>query len=280
MPETGAQTPDAALPPCPRKVRLFGIDFDDLTQASLVERIAESIRERKPCWIATVNVNLVCRAARQPEFRALLRSADVITADGMPIVWMSRLRRRALRERVTGADLLEPLARRAAAEGWRLFLCGGEAGIAERTAELLCEYAPGLQIAGMAGPQFTTSASLTDASLNGSLLAAIRTASTDVLLVALGSPKQEQWIRHHIATGALAGQVAVGIGAAFDFVATRQRRAPPWMRRTGLEWCHRMVTQPLRLGPRYARDAMTFARVATRELLEGVGLGSRGASTP
>lgn len=274
MPETVECILAAASPPGHRKVRLFGIDFEDLTQAGLVERIGESVREQRACWIATVNVSIACLAARQPEFRAVLRSADVITADGMPIVWMSRLRQHPLRERVTGSDLLKPLARRAAAEGWRLFLCGGEEGVAERVAELLCQHAPGLQIAGTASPQFPTPASLTDASLNRSLLAAIREARTDVLLVAFGAPKQEQWIRHHFETGALAVPVAVGIGASFDFVAGRQTRAPAWMRRTGLEWIHRMTTQPLRLGPRYARDALTFARLAARELL------ARGVPSP
>lgn len=274
MPETVERIPAAASPLGHRKVRLFGIDFEDLTQAGLVERIGDSVRERRACWIATVNVSIVCLAARQPRFHALLRSADVITADGMPIVWMSRLRQHPLRERVTGSDLLRPLAQRAAAEGWRLFLCGGEEGVAERVAELLCQHAPGLQIAGTAAPQFPTPASLTDDAANRSLLAAIREARTDVLLVAFGAPKQEQWIRHHFETGALAAPVAVGIGASFDFVAGRQTRAPPWMRRTGLEWIHRMTTQPFRLGPRYARDALTFARLVTRELLD------RGAPVP
>src|SRR5215813_4224701 len=98
------------------RVELFGLSFDDLTQVELIERISESVRRRDRCWIATVNVNFVCLSAREPGFRALLRSADVLTADGMPIVWASRFADHPLRERVTGADLLKPLALRAARE--------------------------------------------------------------------------------------------------------------------------------------------------------------------
>ncbi len=250
-----------------RKVHLFGLDFDALTQDGLLERIDASVRERTTCWIATVNVSHLCLAARQPEVRAVLRSADVITADGMPIVWMSRLRRYALRERVTGSDLMNSLARRAAAQGWRLFLCGGEEGVAERAAQRLCAQAPGLKIAGTAAPRFPSAEALTDAEQNRPLLRAIREARPDVLLIAFGAPKQERWICHHLQLGALEVPVVIGVGGSLDFTAGRQRRAPVWMRRTGLEWIHRMATQPRRLGPRYARDLLTFARLATRELL-------------
>jgi N-acetylglucosaminyldiphosphoundecaprenol N-acetyl-beta-D-mannosaminyltransferase len=248
-------------------VRLFGLDFDPLTQATLLDRIAECVRERSSCWIETVNVSHLCLAARDPALDRLFRSADVILADGMPIVWMSRLRGRALRARVTGSDLMEPLARRAAAEGWRIFLCGGEEGVAAREAARLCEAAPGLQIAGTAAPHFPTSASLTDAARNRALLAQLRAARADIVLVAFGAPKQELWIRHHLASGALPVPVAIGVGGSLDFVAGQQRRAPPWMRRSGLEWVHRMTTQPRRLGPRYAGDLLTFAQLAARELL-------------
>ena len=266
MREEVGRSPRAAAP-TPRTIRLFGLDFDDLTQIGLVDRIGEAIRGRDCCWVVTVNVNLVCIAERDPGVRALLRRANVITADGMPIVWMSRLRRRPLRARVTGSDLLPLLAVRAAAEGWRLFLCGAAPGIAERVVERLGELAPGLRVVGTASPEFTSDALVTEPAANRALLNAIRAAEPDVLLVALGSPKQERWIHHHFGTGALAVPVAVGVGASLDFLAGVQHRAPPWMRRAGLEWIHRAFTQPARLGPRYARDALTFARAAARELL-------------
>jgi N-acetylglucosaminyldiphosphoundecaprenol N-acetyl-beta-D-mannosaminyltransferase len=246
----------------------------------LIDRIGECVRERTRCWIETVNVSHLCLAARHPELERLFRSADVILADGMPIVWMSRLRGRALRARVTGSDLMEPLARRAAVEGWRIFLCGGEEGVAERAAARLCEAAPGLQIAGTAAPRFPTPGSLTDESHNRALLAQLRAARADIVLVAFGAPKQELWIRHHLETDALPVPVAIGVGGSLDFIAGQQRRAPPWMRRSGIEWIHRMTTQPRRLGPRYAGDLLTFAQLVARELLRGDTLDADAGSAP
>ena len=258
------------------KVTILGFDFDDLTQEGLIERIGKSVRERRRCWIATLNVNLICLAERESSFRELLSSADVVTADGMPIVWVSRLAAHPLRERVTGADLLKPLAVHAARESWRIFLVGGEPGVAERVADSLCAIAPRLQVAGLAAPLFPTEASTLDAALNRSLLGAIRESRPDILLVALGSPKQEKWIHHHFEIGQLDVPVVIGVGAGFDFLAGRQRRAPRWMRNSGLEWLHRMASQPFRLGPRYALDGLSFARL----FIQSMRRGSRGASLP
>jgi len=253
--------------PAASRVDLFGLSFDDLTQVELIERITESIRRRDRCWIATVNVNFICLSEREPDFRALLRTADVLTADGMPIVWASRFADHRLRERVTGADLVKPLASRAAKEGWRIFLCGGEPGTAEETAASLREHAPGLHVVGTAAPSFPDSESTVEASRNRALLAAIRDAKPDILLVAFGTPKQERWIHHHLSTRELEVPVVVGIGAAFDFLAGRQRRAPRWMCSMGLEWTYRVASQPFRLGPRYARDGLTFVRIVLRRAL-------------
>lgn len=256
---------------------LFGFEFDDLTQAGLVDRVGAAIRGKESCWVATLNVNLLCLAHRDPAFRAALARAEVRTADGMPIVWMSRLRGRALTARVTGSDLLAPLAMRAAEAGWGLFLCGAGPGVANLAAAELQRRAPGLRVVGTASPMFREPPDLTDPVANAELLAAIRAAAPDVLLVAFGSPKQELWIDHHRTSGALDVPAVIGVGASFDFLAGRQNRAPAWMQRGGFEWIHRMVTQPLRLGPRYGRDALTFARLCFDELRSSRALpGQRG----
>ena len=245
---------------------LFRLEFEDLTQAGLVDRIGEAIRARERCWIVTVNVNLLCLAHRDPSFRQVVERAEIRTADGMPIVWMSRLRGRPLTARVTGADLMVPLATRAAQEGWRLFLCGGAPGVADRAAAELLRRAPGVNVVGTASPSFADLAELTDPDANAGLLGAIRAAAPDVLLVAFGAPKQERWIDAHRTSGALVVPVAIGVGGSFDFLVGQQSRAPGWMQRGGLEWIHRALTQPGRLGPRYARDALTFARLCVQEL--------------
>jgi N-acetylglucosaminyldiphosphoundecaprenol N-acetyl-beta-D-mannosaminyltransferase len=251
----------------PTRVRLFGFDFDDLTQPALLARIGEAVAGGERCWIATMNVNFLCVARREPSYRAVLERADVRIADGMPIVWVSRLRGGPLSGRVTGSDLLVPLAVRAAQAGWRLFLCGGAPGVADRAAAELTRRAPGLRVVGTASPTFRSAADLTDPAANAELLAAIRAAAPDVLLVAFGAPKQERWIDHHLASGALRVPAAIGVGGSFDFLVGQQSRAPAWMRRGGVEWIHRALTQPGRLGPRYARDALTFARICLEEFV-------------
>ena len=148
--------------------------------------------------------------------------------------------------------------------------------MAERVAESLCALAPGLEVAGMAAPVFPSEASTTDPARNRPLLDAIRASRPDILLVALGSPKQEKWIHHHLETGQLDVPVVVGVGAGFDFLAGRQRRAPRWMRNSGLEWLHRMASQPFRLGPRYVLDGVSFAGLFVRSMRRA----PRGASPP
>jgi N-acetylglucosaminyldiphosphoundecaprenol N-acetyl-beta-D-mannosaminyltransferase len=247
-------------------VRLFGFDFASLTTGSLLDLISRSVSARKRCWVATVNVQHLCLAERDSSFREVLSGADVLIADGMPIVWVSRLTGDALTERVTGSDLLLPLAERASAEGWRLFLCGGEPGVPERVAKSLRTRWPDLKVTGTASPFFVDYEALVDPVANQGVLAAIRRARPDVLLVAFGAPKQEQWIGHHLMSKELNAPVAIGVGGTFDFLIGRQRRAPRWMRRAGLEWVFRMMTQPRRLTPRYARDTLTFARMCAFEL--------------
>ena len=250
----------------PRQVRLFGFEFADLTLGGLLDIIAQSVAARQRCWIATINVQHLCLAERNPSYRKVLSGADVLTADGMPIVWFSRPVSRALTERVTGSDLLVPLAEKASAEGWRLFLCGGDPGVPERVAESLCARWPDLQVVGTASPLFADYETLVDPAANENLLAAIRSARPDVLLIAFGAPKQEQWIEQHLQSSGMNVPVAIGVGGTFDFLIGRQRRAPRWMQRAGLEWVFRMVTQPLRLVPRYGRDALTFFRLCASEL--------------
>ena len=248
------------------KVTILGFDFDDLTQDGLIERIGKSLRERSRCWIATLNVNLICLAARDGSFRALLRSADVVTADGMPIVWVSRLGEHPLRERVTGADLLKPLALLAARESWRVFLCGGEPGVAERVAESLCALAPGLQVAGIAVPAFPTEASTTDAALNSALLGAIhKLARTSCSWrSALRSRRSGSTITSRPVSSTCPSWSVSAPGSTSWPVARDGPRSGCAVR--AWKWLHRMASQPFRLGPRYVLDGLSFARLFVQSM--------------
>ncbi len=262
--EATAETTPGESPP--ERSWLFGYPFDNLTQETLVDRMGHLIKSGGRSWIATINVNLLCLGERDSDYGKVLSAADVITADGMPILWMSRLRRRPLLARVTGADLLVPLALRAQSEGWRIFLAGGAPGVAESVVERLKEIAPKAEVVGTITPPLMSYEELIVSDFNREMLQHINEAKPHVLLMALGSPKQERWIEHHIRSGELEVPISVGVGAAFDFQAGSQSRAPRLLQKLGLEWFYRMTSSPRRLLPRYAKDAFTFGRLCLREM--------------
>jgi N-acetylglucosaminyldiphosphoundecaprenol N-acetyl-beta-D-mannosaminyltransferase len=189
--------------------------------------------------VATVNPEFVMRARRDVPFRRVLRDCSLRTADGVGITLAARLLGHPLPERVAGVELVIALARGVAARGDRVFLLGGAPGVAEAAAERLAQLAPGFKavgtLAGDASPQGDAEA-----------LAAIKAAAPDIVLVAFGAPAQELWSQRNLAVSGAA--VGIGVGGTLDYLAGRARRAPAWMRRVGLEWLFRLVTQPHRAG--------------------------------
>jgi exopolysaccharide biosynthesis WecB/TagA/CpsF family protein len=247
----------------PERIDLLGLPFARLTQPGLVDEIERMVDAGGCHWIVTANVQHVSMAARDAAFRGTLCSADLVAADGAPICWLSGQRLAAPLERVTGADLVRPLARRCRDRGWRLLLVGGDEGVADEVRRRLEQEYPGLALCAPFAPRFP------DGRLDGAhtdaAIERIRAEHPDVLLLALGTPKQELWIAHCLER--LGVPVSIGVGAAFDFLAGRQRRAPVWVQKAGFEWVHRVVLDPRRLGPRYLRNGVTFLRLAARELL-------------
>ncbi|WP_308250299.1 WecB/TagA/CpsF family glycosyltransferase [Sphaerisporangium fuscum] len=214
--------------------------------------------------MVTPNVD-ICRAcARDPEVRAIVAGADLAVADGMPLVWASKLLGTPLPERITGADLIWSLSEAAAAEGLPVYLLGGPPGVAARASEVLRGRCPGLRVAGVASPArgFETSVEAL-ADVREALVA----ARPRVVFVGLGFPKQDRLVR--ILRADLPGTWFVGCGSAIAFTAGAVRRAPEWMRRSGLEWLFRLASEPGRLARRYLVDDLPFAlRLLTGCLLK------------
>lgn len=230
---------------------VLGVPLDDVTLGEAVDRCSELVevgrRTGRTHQVTTVNVDFIVNALDDARLRRVLQESDLAVPDGMPVVWGSRLLGAPLRERVAGADLVPALAERAAREGYRMYLFGSADGVAERAAALLEERYPGAVVTGTGGPQFRR---VDD--MDPGVLEEIRDARPDILCVALGHPKQERWIARHRA--ALGVPVLIGVGGTLDFLVGAKRRAPQWMRRAGLEWAHRVATEPRRLAGRYARD--------------------------
>lgn len=234
---------------------MLGTPIDAVTMDGALARIDELVAigraTGKSHQVATVNADFLVKALSDPQLRRILQEADMATADGMPLVWGARMLGVPLQSRVTGVDMVNRIAQRAAMRGYSLYLLGAASGVAQRAAEILCGRYPGLKIAGFASPS-----SQAVASEDPAIIAAIRAADPDILLVAFGNPKQEKWIYAH--TLELGAPVMMGVGGTFDFIAGVTKRAPLWMQDSGLEWLHRLVQNPRRLWRRYAVDLFGF----------------------
>ncbi len=234
-------------------VGMLGIPIDNLSTEEALDRLEQFIAERRFHQVATANTDFVTNALHDPELRRILQNADLVTPDGMPIVWSSRLLRTPLPERVTGADIVPLLAQRAARQGWRLYLLGARPEVAEQARLRLETDYPGIRIVGCQSPPIVP----LDEMDSEPLLTDIERTRPDILLVAFGSPKQEKWIARH-RERLRSVPVCMGVGGTFDFLASEVRRAPRWMQRRGLEWLFRLLQDPARLWRRYTRDFRRF----------------------
>jgi N-acetylglucosaminyldiphosphoundecaprenol N-acetyl-beta-D-mannosaminyltransferase len=219
-----------------------------------VARIEEHIREGGFHQIATANVDFLKNAIQSQKLRDILCSCDLVVPDGMPIVWMSRLIGTPLKERVGGVDLVERLAEVSSRRGYGIFLLGASESRSQRAARVLKQRFPELRIVGRCSPP----AQSLDKMNHEEILSRIEEARPDILLVAFGNPKQEEWIAMH--RDRLKVPVCIGVGGALDLLSGMVRRAPRWMQRNGLEWLHRTIQDPQRLAVRYLRDAICLMR--------------------
>lgn len=235
-------------------VSVLGLPFSNVTMDEAVAKIEGYIATGEFHQVATANVDFVSRAMSDLRLQKVLCDCEMVLPDGMPIVWASRMAGAALKERVTGADLVRRIAQLSAQKGYRIFLLGAKEDVSALAARKLEEQFPGVQIAGRYSPAVAT----LDEMDHDDILRRVKAAKADVLLVAFGNPKQEQWIAMH--RDRLHVSVAIGIGGTLDMIAGAVDRAPEWMQNTGLEWFFRMAQEPARLAPRYLRNLRTLAR--------------------
>jgi len=231
------------------QVEVWDVPFDVMTLPESIDRIGELIERGQPSYAITANLNYVMLHAKHPSMRPITDGADLIVADGQPIVWRSRLNKKRLPERVAGSEMIYDLAAEASRKGWRIYFLGGEPGVADECASRLVEQYPGLNIAGVESPPFRTLNELEQAEQD----ARIKASNADILLVAFGQPKGECWIYENYQR--LGVPVSIQLGASFDFVAGTAIRAPKMWQKIGMEWFYRMVNDPRRMVPRYLSNA-------------------------
>jgi N-acetylglucosaminyldiphosphoundecaprenol N-acetyl-beta-D-mannosaminyltransferase len=241
-------------------IGILGIPVDKLDTEAALKRLDEFIQTGRFHQVATANVDFLINAMQDRELREILRQADLVTPDGMPVVWASQMLGFALPERVTGADLVPKLAAMAAEKGYRIYMLGALSEVAQRARQRLIEAYPTLQIVGCVSPDVKPLLAMD----SETLLRDICAAQPDILLVAFGNPKQEKWI--HLHRERLCHiPVCMGVGGTFDFLAGKTSRAPMWMQRYGLEWLYRLAQEPKRLWQRYKNDLNYFSRFLLRQ---------------
>jgi N-acetylglucosaminyldiphosphoundecaprenol N-acetyl-beta-D-mannosaminyltransferase len=235
-----------------------GVPVANLTEDEAIAAIDRLISEGGSHYAAAVNAAKIVAANRDQRLRQILLDADLVIADGMSVVWASRLLGQPLRQRVTGIDLFERLVERAAHSGLSVYFLGAGDESVRGVVRLFAKKYPSLRIAGYQNGYFDESESV-------SVCEAIGRSGADLLFVAMGSPLQEYWIASNLATTGV--RFAMGVGGSFDHVSGLARRAPKWMQRLGLEWLYRLSREPQRLWRRYLIGNPAFIWLIARQRL-------------
>jgi len=238
------------------RANILGVPVACITRSQLVETIvqwAASSHREQPVTLTYANAHSLNRSSVDSGFREILQQANLVYADGISVVWASRLLGKPIPERATACDFMLDFVRGAAKQGLRLFLLGGAPGVAERAASSFCEHAPALRVVGWQHGYL-------DSRGDADVVGRVNDSLADVLLVGMGVPRQDQWIAAHRTE--LRVRVCWSVGAALDYFAGRERRAPKWWLNHNLEWAYRLLHQPRRLWRRYVLGNPLFvARV-------------------
>jgi len=230
-------------------VEIGDIAIHNLSFAEALERIIALAQQHQTHYIVTPNTDHMVRLQQDEAFLKVYQGASLVVADGMPLIWASKLLKTPLKERVTGADLLPALCAQAAQRGLSVYFLGAAPGVAQQAADKLQAQHPQLKIAGLYSPPFGFEH---DPEECQKIVNYLNQCEPDIVFVGLGSPKQEFWIAQY--QSLLKVGVLLGIGAAIAFAAGVEKRAPVIMQKLGLEWLHRLTQDPKRLSQRYFKD--------------------------
>jgi N-acetylglucosaminyldiphosphoundecaprenol N-acetyl-beta-D-mannosaminyltransferase len=227
------------------RANVLGVGVSAITMEMALRTIDAWIARQEHHYVCVTGVHGVMESWRDEDLRRIHNAAGLVTPDGMPLVWLSRLMRFRQVERVYGPDLMLTVCERSTKQGYCQFFYGGAPGVAEKLANRLQSRFPGLQIVGVYSPPFRPLSPEEDKAV----VDRINAANPDIVWVGMSTPKQECWMSAH--RGQLNAPVLIGVGAAFDFHAGLKRQAPHWMQQSGLEWLFRLVLEPRRLWRRY-----------------------------
>jgi N-acetylglucosaminyldiphosphoundecaprenol N-acetyl-beta-D-mannosaminyltransferase len=241
---------------------ILGVSVNSINLEDAVATIERWISERSQNYVCITSVHGVMESRSNEQLRRIYSEAGMVTPDGMPLVWLSRIFGKRRTERVYGPDLMRKMTAVSALRGYRQFYYGGADGVAHKLKQALIAAHPGLDVAGTFCPPFRELTPEEDQAIVDTI---INAAHPDLVWVGLSSPKQEFWMANHL--GRVEAPVMVGVGAAFDFLAGTKPQAPLWMQRNGLEWLFRLCSEPRRLWRRYIVIVPGFAILAIGAVL-------------
>jgi N-acetylglucosaminyldiphosphoundecaprenol N-acetyl-beta-D-mannosaminyltransferase len=243
------------------RINVLGVRVSAINMAEALSIIDGWIAYRQRHYVCITGVHGIMESQRDEGLRRIHNGAGLVTPDGMPLVWLSRLHGHRQVERVYGPDLMLALSQHSLSPGYKHFFYGGGEGVPELLGNNLRRRFPGLRVVGCYSPPFRALSGAEDEQITQT----INEADPDIIWIGLSTPKQERWMAQHVAR--LTAPVLIGVGAAFDFHSGLKKQAPRWMQRSGLEWFFRLVTEPRRLWRRYLVNNPLFVLLVLQQAL-------------
>ncbi|MEM9412257.1 MAG: WecB/TagA/CpsF family glycosyltransferase [Planctomycetota bacterium] len=240
-------------------MNLLNCEFDPVTEEQTCSWAADFIEKGERGYVSTVNVSILMSMQDDPDLKRFVDRSALTVADGMPIVWLSKVLGKPLPERVAGVDLVMSLSRKAAEHQVPIYLLGAKSDVVKRVSEHLQQEIPGIQIVGADDGYF-------DESEFSERAKKIAESQAGILFVAMGSPRQEEFLDQ--SWDELGVNLAMGVGGSFEVIAGNKQRAPIWMQEYGFEWLFRLVQEPRRLMGRYLVTNSQFVWAATKAIAQ------------
>ncbi len=241
------------------KTSFFKVRVDKVSLEDTLARCEDFIRSGVPHQIVVVNVAKLVKAKADRHLRGIINNADLVGADGMPLVWLSRYMKNVIPGRVNGTDLMERLVERAAAKGHSIYFLGAKPEVVRKVVDMYTEKYPNLKVAGYRDGYFRPEE-------EERVAGEIRESRADIIFLAFGSPKKEKFVSQWLYK--MNVPVVHGVGGSFDVIAGVTKRAPVWMQNWGMEWFYRFLQEPRRMWKRYLITNTGFALLVGREMFK------------
>lgn len=238
------------------RIKFMNTEIDNLTMNEVINEIEDLIKKNKNAYVVTPNIDHIVKLERDNELKEVYTNADLIIADGKPLIWISKLYKTPIKEKISGSDLFPFLCKLASQKQYKMFFLGAAEGVAKKAAVSLEKRFPGLEVTGTYSPPFGFEKDKIEMKKIEEM---IKSAKPDILIIGLGCPKQEKFILNN--KDKLGVPISLGLGASLDFEAGNVKRAPKWMSNHGLEWLFRITQDPKRMIKRYLVDDIKILKL-------------------